>query len=54
MMHGTPPLLARAWAPPIGRGGFARNPDRHLTIVERQTAFTAPGASAPGQHEDEE
>lgn len=53
-MNQTPPLTARAWALPIGRGGYARNPDRHLTIVARQTAFTAPGASAPGQTEDEQ
>lgn len=50
-MTQAPPLFAPVGATLIGRGGLAQNPDQQTTIVARQTGLTAPGASAPGQHE---
>jgi len=52
-MHQTPPQDARAWAQLPERGGYARTLRQHLSIAERQTDFTVPGAPAPGQFEDE-
>ncbi len=46
-------LMPGAGGASAGIGGLNQATSHPSAIVARQTAFTAPGAPAPGQHEDE-